>query len=267
MKANADKVRVFTLGIGDGASHDLVEGIAKAGNGTSAFVTYQERMEEKIVNQLKNALQPSLYDISIEWEGLATDEEQRAVDIVVNTNKTLMGYNKPIESARKDSKSRRSVIKQSPKIIPPVFDGSQLLVLGIFENGCPKSALITAQSPDGPLTVRVEVCGRKRIPFEYSIKIKINFLIKHSAYNNLNGNGNLLHRLAAIKLIRELELEISATQSSEAEEMLKKEIIEIGCQNGTHLSKANFVVHLHRYDNIILFICRNYVSIHFLLCY
>ncbi len=59
-QANAHKARVFALGIGDGASHHLVEGIAKAGGGTSAFVTYNESIDKKVLNQLKNGLQPSL---------------------------------------------------------------------------------------------------------------------------------------------------------------------------------------------------------------
>lgn len=37
-----------------------MEGIAKAGGGTSAFVTYNESIDKKVLNQLKNGLQPSL---------------------------------------------------------------------------------------------------------------------------------------------------------------------------------------------------------------
>lgn len=58
----------------------------------------------------------------------------------------------------------------------------------------------------------------------------------------------MIHRLAAIKLIRELELDDSAfqfqfqglTDVSNPEDSLKKEIIEISCQNGTY-STINFV--------------------------
>lgn len=156
VQANAHKARVFTLGIGDAASHDLVEGVAKVGCGKAAFVTYNESMEEKVLNQLKNALQPSLTDIELEWEGLAPVEQQPTP--VLNKKKTLLGYNKPIESKESLNKASFPKIRQSPKRIPPVYDGSQLLVFGLFRNDeCPKSVLITAQSPDGPLTVRVEV--------------------------------------------------------------------------------------------------------------
>lgn len=58
--ANAHQARVFSLGIGSAACHHLVEGLAKAGGGTSAFVSTEESFEGKVMNQLKNALQPSL---------------------------------------------------------------------------------------------------------------------------------------------------------------------------------------------------------------
>ncbi|XP_037037777.1 von Willebrand factor A domain-containing protein 5A-like isoform X2 [Bradysia coprophila] len=223
VKANAHKVRVFTLGIGASASHYLVEGVATAGGGTAVFVDYNESMDKKVINQLKNALQPSLFNVTIKWNESATDDvpERQASDFVVNTARTLIGYNKPIETEAVTSESRLSGIKQSPKKVRPIFDGSQLLVFGIFKNGGPKSVLITAHTPDGPLTVRIE----------------------HSPSNNLDGNGNLLHRLAAIKLIRELEMEVSALQSehSEAEKILKNEIIEIACQNGIASRYTSFI--------------------------
>jgi len=59
-KANAHETRVFALGIGDGASHHLVNGLVEAGSGTSAFVTYNESIDKKVMGQLKDAIQPSL---------------------------------------------------------------------------------------------------------------------------------------------------------------------------------------------------------------
>jgi len=40
--------RVFTFGIGSGASTALVNGIAKAGRGTSEFIKEGERMQPKV---------------------------------------------------------------------------------------------------------------------------------------------------------------------------------------------------------------------------
>lgn len=156
MRANSHQARVFALGIGDGASHYLVEGVAKAGGGTSAFVTYNESIEKKVVNQLKNGLQPSLTDIELEWEGLSSPSVQKAEAPVLNKVKTLLGYNKPLEPESSTAAIWQN-IKQSPKRIPPVHDGSQLLVFGLFKDECPPSVIIKAQSPDGPLTVKIEV--------------------------------------------------------------------------------------------------------------
>ncbi|CAL8097329.1 unnamed protein product [Orchesella dallaii] len=210
-QANAHKARVFALGIGDGASHHLVEGMAKAGGGTSAFVTYNESIDKKVLNQLKNGLQPSLIDIELQWEGLETTPIAEKTTVEVNKEKTLLGYNKPLESGPQSAPGN----KQSPKRIPPVYDGSQLLVFGMFNSECPSAVAIKALSPDGPLTIKVE----------------------HSTENDVGTTG-MLHRLAAVKLVRELELEIAALHFqglddvSEREESKKKEIIEIACKNG-----------------------------------
>ncbi|ODM89710.1 Heat shock 70 kDa protein cognate 4 [Orchesella cincta] len=52
--------RCFSLGIGDGVDRALVSGIAKNGGGLCEFVTYNEMIESKILNQLKLALKPAL---------------------------------------------------------------------------------------------------------------------------------------------------------------------------------------------------------------
>ncbi len=44
------KFRVFTFGIGSGASTTLVNGLAKAGGGTSEFIKEGERMQPKVRN-------------------------------------------------------------------------------------------------------------------------------------------------------------------------------------------------------------------------
>jgi len=59
-KVNAHQSRIFSLGIGDGASHELIEGIAKAGGGTCSFCSYNENIDKKVLLQLKNAMEPSL---------------------------------------------------------------------------------------------------------------------------------------------------------------------------------------------------------------
>jgi hypothetical protein len=59
-------VRIFTLGIGNGVSHALIEGIAKAGNGFSQSVGQGEKMDTKVVRMLKGALSPHINDYTLE---------------------------------------------------------------------------------------------------------------------------------------------------------------------------------------------------------
>jgi hypothetical protein len=59
-------IRVFTLGIGNGVSHALIEGIAKAGNGFSQAVGEGEAMNTKVVRMLKGALSPYINDYTLE---------------------------------------------------------------------------------------------------------------------------------------------------------------------------------------------------------
>ncbi len=60
----------------------------------------------------------------------------------------------------------------------------------------------------------------------------------------------MLHRLAAVKLVRELELEAAALHFqglldvTKDEERLKKEIVQISCENGRSLNLSLFNVFL-----------------------
>ncbi|CAJ0753941.1 18835_t:CDS:2 [Entrophospora sp. SA101] len=60
-------LRIFTLGIGDNVSHNLVESVARSGNGYAEFVTNKERMDKKILGMLKNAVKPPINDYRIKW--------------------------------------------------------------------------------------------------------------------------------------------------------------------------------------------------------
>lgn len=71
VRKNASASSVYTIGIGSGVSHHLVEGLAEAGNGTAEFVAGSERLEPKVVRQLQRALRPGQGPVlqRIEWPG------------------------------------------------------------------------------------------------------------------------------------------------------------------------------------------------------
>ena len=66
--AAANTARFFTLAIGDAASHSLIEGVARAGNGIAQAVLEYEELDRKVVRMLKGALNPHIYDYKLQVE-------------------------------------------------------------------------------------------------------------------------------------------------------------------------------------------------------
>ncbi|KAJ5911723.1 uncharacterized protein N7473_001026 [Penicillium subrubescens] len=72
--------RLFSLAIGDAASHSLVEGIARAGNGFSQSVIEYEELDSKVIRMLKGALIPHIFDYTLEVQYDGKDDDFEAVD-------------------------------------------------------------------------------------------------------------------------------------------------------------------------------------------
>ncbi|KAL3888728.1 hypothetical protein ACJMK2_001091 [Sinanodonta woodiana] len=66
--SHSQHTRVFTVGIGQGASTALVRGLAKAGNGKEIFVTGSDRLQPKAISLLRCAMQPVASDVEITWD-------------------------------------------------------------------------------------------------------------------------------------------------------------------------------------------------------
>lgn len=66
----AHQARVFTFGIGNGASRFLCRGIARAGGGETEFILNNSEISAKVIRQLSRALQPALMNVSLEWAGV-----------------------------------------------------------------------------------------------------------------------------------------------------------------------------------------------------
>jgi hypothetical protein len=90
-------IRVFTLGIGNGVSHSLIEGVARAGNGFSQAVGEGEKMDSKVVRMLKGALSPHItdYTLEVKYSAPATNPEDEddfeIVEKVVDSLKVNLG--------------------------------------------------------------------------------------------------------------------------------------------------------------------------------
>jgi len=72
---------LYTFGIGKSVSHYLVSSIARNGNGMSLFVTEGERLEKKVLLQLKNVLIPFVQEYTISWKEKGTDKVIKMDDI------------------------------------------------------------------------------------------------------------------------------------------------------------------------------------------
>jgi hypothetical protein len=125
------------------------------------------------MSQLKNAMQPSLAEVSVVWTGVVDDQQGAEEPTEVETKPTLLGFMKPKPNSK--SENKLSAFGQAPSRIPPIYDGTRLLVYRLFksQSGIPTGVKITAQTPDGPLSVEVPVDEKSYL------------------------NGNFVHQLAA----------------------------------------------------------------------
>ena len=121
-ESHAAHSRISTFGIGAGSSQHLVNGLARAGGGSTEFIYPGERIEPKVVRQFARLLSPALTDVRASWGGLDAT--------------------------------------QAPAVIPPVFAGGRLLLYAFVKEvstgRTPAKVQLTATSPSGPVTFDVE---------------------------------------------------------------------------------------------------------------
>ena len=226
VKDSKGAVRVFTLGIGRGASHALVEGAARAGNGFSQTVTDDEKMDKKVVRMLKGALTPHVNDYTLEIKYGAPDPNTMQVEgdddfeIIEKVNSALVitetegekqgGLSKKIislfDSSIKDDASTESTAKpdhsqkydhlpaidtpkylQAPSSIPPLFPFNRTTAYVLLSNDNDTAA---KRVPKSVLLKGTSAHG----PLELEIPVTV-----------LGEEGETIHQLAARKAVKELE--------------------------------------------------------------
>ena len=253
IQENQSRARVFSLGIGNSVSHDLVEGIASHGKGTAAFVIPGERMESKIMKQLQRAIQPALSEVKIDW-GCKVMEAAKAepsavggmamsllgkqptprqctelifCDVIIVCTAYLCGvfagYVSPNAAKPASAPSR-----QAPFITPPVFDHERFVSYCLIGKGedLPATVKISAKSPEGPLNVELPLCKEQII------------------------KGKLIHTLAARTLIRDLEdgtsflhlkKDGSKASTTNLAGKVREEIIRLGIDHQLASAHTSFV--------------------------
>jgi len=218
VRKNANQVRLFSMGIGSSASRFLVKGIARAGKGSSVFAIQSEDLRPKVMNLLKDSMQPALSDIKCDWETAAVGATP-----ILKKAKTFLGYNKPLKA--KDSNCKRLTIRgQVPMEAPPIFDGSRLLLYCFLDSQqamALKTFTLSGNSgSDGKLTTTLPL----------------------SDSSFLSG-GSLVHKLAARKRIQELEEDVGDDSGWHSSPVTTnwEEIKKIGLEYGLVTSQTSFV--------------------------
>lgn len=222
--------RFFTLGIGDGASSALVEGIARAGNGFAQFVGANEKMDRRVVRMLRAALTPHISDytltVTYSEDPISAEEDFEMIEPVksektVFTNLEKTSDRKTIslfdaEATEKPSSPPTGrhdhlpnmtapIVLQAPHRIAALYPSSRTTVYLILGPGAPETVpkLVTlrATSDHGPLEVDLPIQNA--------------------------GIGERIHQLAAKKAIHELEQGRGwITEARDAEHRLIREVHE-----------------------------------------
>ncbi|KAK3824897.1 MAG: von Willebrand factor type A domain-containing protein [Benniella sp.] len=129
-------IRVFTLGIGNGVSHALIEGVAKAGNGFSQSVGEGEKMEGKVVRMLKAALTPHVSDYTLEVKYTSSEVKNKDKDMDMDDDddfeiveKVVDGLNVKVDAvdgAKVGSKSASTEMKPISLFDPSIDPDSDI---------------------------------------------------------------------------------------------------------------------------------------------
>ncbi|KAL3678825.1 hypothetical protein R1sor_021781 [Riccia sorocarpa] len=210
-------VRLFSLGIGDGVSHALVEGLARAGRGYAQIVGNQDKLDVKVVQMLKAALGAHVKGYSLVFpdvsapvsgesveqtddggfefvepeEGLKVEKIDPDVDEKQEEKKIISLYDPTADTRPKISSEERfshlspfqppSTI-QTPYEIPPLYTFSRTNVYTLLSGSGlnPRAIFLRGTTTSG-------------------LDLELEIQIKHV------GEGTTVHQLAARKLLKELE--------------------------------------------------------------
>ncbi|KAJ4384970.1 hypothetical protein N0V86_000575 [Didymella sp. IMI 355093] len=279
-------IRVFTLGIGSGVSHSLIEGIARAGNGFAQSVQEGEKMNSKVVRMLKGALSPHInnYTLEVKYSSTASDDFE-IVEKVADSLEVALNLNHSSPETKNVSNAYptphiRPVLtpaQQPPKIIslfdtasnpdssPPISADrySHLPTIPIPKilqapQSIPslfafnRSTIYLLLSPSAPQATPTSVILRGTSasgPLELEIPVQ-----------ELQEKGSTIHQLAAKKAVSELEQGrgwLASARTNEGQllkdafegrfsDMVEREAVRLGVQFQVGGKWTSFVATEHK---------------------
>ncbi|KAL8742975.1 MAG: hypothetical protein Q9190_004621 [Brigantiaea leucoxantha] len=107
-------LRVFALGVGNGVSSALIEGVARSGNGFAQTVGDNEKLDNKIIRMLKGALSPHTTDYSLDilYDGIE-DEKLETVEATKCLNVALR--DKAFDTTMENTQDTKPISFFSPR--------------------------------------------------------------------------------------------------------------------------------------------------------
>ncbi|KAI4739408.1 hypothetical protein E4T50_10151 [Aureobasidium sp. EXF-12298] len=229
--------RCFVLGVGRDVSHTLVEGLARAGNGISQFITDDEVMDFKVVRMLKAALYPHVKDYRLEikyeetedFEMVESPAPKQAVDAPSNQPKpsiSLFDQSVDLSDTPDENTDRYAHLPniavpesiQAPHVIPPLLPFSRTTVYLLLQDikQTPKSVILHGTCSDGPLMLEIPL---KRMD---NPDYTINVLSAKKAIQELEeGRGWLTSAKEGTELVKD-------KHSSRFDEIVEREAVRLG---------------------------------------
>mmetsp|Transcript_15291 Transcript_15291/g.24412 ORF Transcript_15291/g.24412 Transcript_15291/m.24412 type:complete len:599 (+) Transcript_15291:1080-2876(+) len=162
---NAVSTRIFSFGIGRGASLPLCKGLARKSRGMFEMIVDSDKITEQVMRIITSALQPPLCNAVVDWGGSV----------------------KALHNVENKEKQSKSASFQVPSCPPPIYPGRQFIYatnvrVSNAEGGAAKNAITIASSHNKE---------------EEKLVLDLSGVKPH--------RGTLLHVLAAKSRIRELE--------------------------------------------------------------
>ncbi|KAH7920144.1 hypothetical protein BV22DRAFT_1040192, partial [Leucogyrophana mollusca] len=157
-------MRVFTVGMGSGASTETCDGIARAGGGTSVYIiNSEEQYIGKCARLVSAARMAPVVNVEVTWQAPQLQRERS-----VTPGETINLFEPDVEHETNDL-GPLAGIRQAPSIIPSLFPSTRLQIFAIVprdttthESVIKITGFVPATST--PVEVRVPVQNTTRPP-------------------------------------------------------------------------------------------------------
>jgi hypothetical protein len=184
-------IRVFTLGIGQDASHALIDGLARVGRGFSQVILDErEGMERKVARMLRGGLSAHVCNYRLEWDGRPNEEPARET---LRPASTAFGAMSLFDTGVDTEESPISFSSLPDPVVPSVLQAPYKLV-PLFPFSRTTAYVIFSDDACTPS----QICLRGTTPSGNELEL-------HIDVQSLASPGETIHQLAARKILQDLE--------------------------------------------------------------